>query len=361
MLTSMMLDEWKDIMRKAVMPRRKTIQDVAREAGVSVATVDRVLTGRTKVREETARKVAEAARRIGYHAQGLIAQRLLPDVPKVRLGFVLHKERQEFYQNFAKEIKAAVDARTDVEARVVLKFSPSQSPEAFCESIDALADRVDAVASSAINHHTLSQLALNLKDRGIPIFALLNDFAQGIRESYLGLNNIRVGRIAAWMISVAVHQPGKIAVFVGGNRWHGHELRETGFRTFFREHAPAFRVLDTLVNLETRELTKEATLDLLRRHPDLKGIYVAGGGMEGAISALRESRPPGKVVLVVNEITSESRAALSERYVTMAIATPLDILCRDLVSLMIDVVLHGGSTVPGQHFLEPQIFLPESI
>jgi LacI family transcriptional regulator len=48
------------------MANRPTIQDVAREAGLSTATVDRVLNGREKVREDTARKVYEAARLVGY-------------------------------------------------------------------------------------------------------------------------------------------------------------------------------------------------------------------------------------------------------------------------------------------------------
>ena len=45
--------------------RRPTIADLAQAAGVSVATVDRVLNGRLPVRSETARKVSEAAERIG--------------------------------------------------------------------------------------------------------------------------------------------------------------------------------------------------------------------------------------------------------------------------------------------------------
>ena len=57
-----------------------------------------------------------------------------------------------------------------------------------------------------------------------------NDFAAGVRKSYLGLNNLKVGRIAASMIGLAAHKPGKVAVFVGGYRWHGHELREAGRR-----------------------------------------------------------------------------------------------------------------------------------
>ena len=62
------------------MTGRMTIADVAREAGVSTATVDRVLNGREKVREATAREVFEAAHRIGYHAAGLIGQRIKTEV-----------------------------------------------------------------------------------------------------------------------------------------------------------------------------------------------------------------------------------------------------------------------------------------
>ena len=119
-------------------------------------------------------------------------------------------------------------------------------------------------------------------------------------------------------------------------------------------------MLDTVVNLETRQVTYGATLKLLNRQPDLRGIYVAGGGMEGAIAALREVRPAGKVALVVNELTSESRKALIDRYVTMVIATPLQELCCDLVEMMVDAVAGKPNTTPSQHFLTPQLYVPES-
>ena len=70
------------------MTKRPTIADVARAAQVSPATVDRVLSGRMKVREETARKVHEAAETVGYHAAGAIRQRLLSDRPELKLGVV---------------------------------------------------------------------------------------------------------------------------------------------------------------------------------------------------------------------------------------------------------------------------------
>ena len=343
------------------MAKRPTIHDVAQEAGVSVATVDRVLNAREKVREDTARRVYDAARLVGYHAAPLIGQRLSPDLPRLRLGVVLHKERQAFYQSFKTELDRAVRQAAGVRATVQVEFAASQSPADFTSLMEKMAGKVDAIAATAVAHPDVTETVQRLNARGLPVFALLNDFAQGVRQNYLGMNNMKIGRIAAQMIAQITHRPGKIAVFVGGYRWHGHELGETGFRSYFREYAPQFKVLDTLVNLETRQLTYEATLDLLGRNPDLRGIYCAGGGMEGAIAALGECRAPGEVALVVNELTPASRAALISRHVAMVIGTPLPRLCDDLVKLATQTVQDGFGTVQGQHFLPPDLYLSESV
>ena len=157
-------------------------------------------------------------------------------------------------------------ARTDVRGTAEFRFSPSQAAEDFVAHMTALAGRTDVLASSAINHPNIDRAVTELAEAGKPVFALLNDFGQGMRENYFGLNNMRVGRIAGWMAATAARGPGKMAVFVGGSRWHGHQLRETGFRSYIRDSTSDFVMLDTLVNLETRKVTYEATLELLDRH-----------------------------------------------------------------------------------------------
>lgn len=343
------------------MARRPTIQDIAEAAQVSVATVDRVLNGRLKVREETARKVSEAAHRVGYHATNLIEQRLRADLPEVRMGFVLQKEKQAFYQTLATEIDEAVRSIPGIRGRAIIEFATSQSPSEVARLMLSFQGRADVVAATAVNHNQITEAVISLKETGVPAFAMFNDFAQGERLNYIGLNNMRVGRIAAWMLATSAKKSGKIALFVGGHRWHGHELRETGFRSFFREVEPQFQVLDTLVNLETRQLTYEATLELLSRHSDVVGLYLAGGGMEGAIQAMREVRQPGQVRMVVNELTPESRSALSDGYLTMVISTPLRQMCTEVISLMKAAALEPGSILPSQQFLEPVIYVPESV
>ena len=343
---------------------RMTIADVAQEAGVSIATVDRVLNGRVKVREETARRVQEAAQRIGYHGANAIRARIMADLPEFHFALILQKERHAFYQEFARLFEERVRAVTSHRLRVTIKFAHSTLPSEAGQLIASMAGKVHAVAATGLDHHEVTKAVSDLRARGIPTFSLLSDFAQGVRENYIGVNNLRSGRAVGWLMSKIARAPGKIAVFIGGHRFHGHELRETGFRSYMREYAPEFELMDPQVNLETRQVTYERTHQLLEEHPDIVGIYCAGGGMEGAIAALREQRASGKgrdVVLVVHELTPASRAGLEDGTVSIVMGTPLAQLCEELVTLMIHAAENGMAETPGQKFLPFQVWTPESL
>jgi LacI family transcriptional regulator len=342
------------------MARRPGMAELAEAAGVSVATVDRALNGRERVSTATLALIAQTARRLNHPA----AARLSGDMTEaraVRFGVLLHKSGQEFYQNLARELRMAATSTPGVSVTLDLDFAASQAPGEVAGLLRKMAGRCDVIAATAVNHPEITAAVEDLKARGVPVFSLLSDFAQGARAGYVGLNNLKVGRVAAWTIGVAAKGPGKVALFVGGARWHGHDLREAGFRAYLREERPDLEVMETIVNLETRQLTHDATLAVLNRHPDLRGIYVAGGGMEGAIAALRQTRAPGDVALVVNELTAESRAALASRWVTMVDATPISDLCRTVMALMANAGEGGAAIAGAQHFLPMQLHVTESI
>lgn len=343
------------------MARRPGMAALAAAAGVSVATVDRLLNGREQVAVSTRAAVLEAALRIGHPAAARLTAGGGAAIPTVRFGVLLHKQGQEFYQNMAREFRSAVALLPAVKGHLELEFSASQAPSEVAALLRGMAGRCDAIAATAVNHPEITAVVEELKERGVPVFALLSDYAQGVRAGYVGLNNLKVGRTAAWMLSLSVKGAGKVALFVGGSRWHGHDLRETGFRAYLREERPDLEVLETIVNLETRQLTYETTLGLLTRHPDLRGIYVAGGGMEGAIAALQQLRKPGEVALVVNELTADSRAGLAQGWVTLVDATPLPDLCREVLGLMVRAVRDGGTGGAGQVFLPIQLHVAESL
>lgn len=138
------------------------------------------------------------------------------------MGFVLHKGKRAFYQAFAEEIKRAVNETPSIRGTVRIAFSASQTPAEFAGIMDEMRSNVDALAATAVAHHQVTESVAELRASGVPCFSLLNDFAQGVRQGYIGLNNVKIGRIAASMIATAIHRPGKLAVFVGGYRRHGH-------------------------------------------------------------------------------------------------------------------------------------------
>ncbi|UJW85832.1 LacI family DNA-binding transcriptional regulator [Devosia sp. SL43] len=343
------------------MARRPTVADIARVSGLSVATIDRVLNARLPVKSETAERVFAAAEQIGYHGTGLIRRRLEQNLPHYRFGFLLQRPDQLFYQDFARALEYAATTQVQFRVQPSIAFLPSQIPSEVADRLREMARRTDAIAMVAVDHPAVTAAVAEVQAMGKPVFSLLSDFAAGVRHGYIGTNNRKVGRTAGWLIAKAAPGPGKVAVFVGSHRFHGHEMREIGFRSYLRESAPELSIIDTQVSLEDGALAHEATLDLLRRHPDLVAIYVAGGGTEGVIRALRDESIAGRVALVCNELNPVTHAALADNIATAVIGTPLDTLSPQLMSLMASGISAPSADSSGQTFLPFDIYVSENI
>jgi LacI family transcriptional regulator len=83
--------------------------------------------------------------------------------------------------------------------------------------------------------------------------------------------------------------------------------------------------------------------------------------MEGVIAALREREDRRGLVAVCNELTPDSRLALSEGILSMAIATPLQALSTELIRVMALACMPKIQDLPGQSFLPFNLHLPENI
>ncbi len=132
------------------------------------------------------------------------------------------------------------------------------------------------------------------------------------------------------------------------------------FRSYCREHAPAFELLDSRISFENAGVAYEATTDLLRRAPDLVGLYVAGGGMEGVIAALRERETTGHAITVCNELIPETRDALIDGIVDLVIATPMRALADRTVASMIEAMTREVEEAQRQ-ILPFEIYISENI
>jgi LacI family transcriptional regulator len=340
---------------------RATIADVAREAGVSVATVDRVVNARLPVREDTTRRVLEAAQKLGFHAAGLIRARLREQLPEYAVGLLLQRPDDPFYRDLAERLERSISTNRMFRGLPRTDYWTADDPVDIAARLRRLGRRCQAVALVSPDHAAVAEAIAELTARGVPVFAMLSDCASAARTCYLGIDSRKAGRTAGWLIHQCAGKPGKVAVIVGSRRFHGHELREIGFRSYFRERAPQFLVLDAVVNSESDAATEEAVVQLAEAHPSLVGIYLAGGGIAGGVAGLRRIPPERRLAMVSPSLPPEARAGLADRVLSAAICEPIDRLCEQLVELVVQALDDRAARLPNQIVLPMDLYTPESL
>ncbi|HYH70129.1 MAG TPA: LacI family DNA-binding transcriptional regulator, partial [Methyloceanibacter sp.] len=207
--------------------RAPRIEDVARLAGVSAATVDRVLNGRLGVRAITVQRVLKAAGELGYVTDGVLPPSALKPL---RLVFLLPAGSNRFIALLGRLIANAQDQFGSVNMRAHVEYIESFKPELLAQQLRVLGRDADGIAFMALEHPTVREAVDWLAARGVPAVTLISDIAHTQRVSYVGLDNRSAGRTAAYLISRFVaRRPAKIAMIAGSLSYRAHEEREMGF------------------------------------------------------------------------------------------------------------------------------------
>jgi len=303
---------------------RPKIKDLADAAGVSISTANRVLAGAEGVREHTVALVHEAAERIGFYALGTIKAQIKARRTKYRFGFLLLQASRTFYKSLALAIETTANHFGDADIECEISFADDLSPQFVSAKLLELGQSCQAVAVVAAVHPMIAQAVETLKQKGVPVFALISQLSTTGSFNYVGLDNWKVGRTAAWAISNISKAPGKVGILVGNHRFRCQEMNESGFRSYFREFAPEFTLLEPLSTFETSAVAEEMTEKLLAEHPDLTGLFVAGGGISGAINALRSTGKSGQLTALGFQLMDNTRSGLLDGTLTMVISHPLE-------------------------------------
>jgi LacI family transcriptional regulator len=281
---------------------RPTIRDLALAANVSVSTVNRVLSRAQTVKDGTIQRVKEAVERIGYYGLGTIRSQIVSRRPKLRFGFLLHQPNRTFYKMIGAALKATASAVEDYDIDAEVLFAEDLSPQFIAGKLLELGQSCNAVGVVSAVHPLVTQA---------------------------------VGRTSAWAFHHFCKSPGKIGILVGNHRYRCQEMNESGFRSYFREFAPDFRLLEPISTFETNAVPEEMTEKLIKDNPALIGFYISGGGITGAMRALRASGRAGKLIAVGYELMDTTRAGLLDGTLTMVIAHPLQKLAQETISGMI--------------------------
>lgn len=343
--------------------RRPTIADVASAAQVSIATVNRVLSGGHTVRSATARQVVEAAEGLGFYAARAIRNRLDVKTPYRTFGFLMQQPNRSLYQMIGEELKAATAAAKNVRAEAIIEHRDDLSPQATAAQLLKLGREVDAVAVVAADHPRVTEAIEQLRRDGVPVVAMISDLTAPSRAGYVGLDNFKLGSTAGWAMANICKKPGKVAIFVGNHRYLCQDISEIRFRSYFRDRAPEFQLLDAITTFEDSNYAYQSTLDLLHRTSDLVGIFIAGGGKSGVLRALREdsSIVATNLTVIVTDLTPEARSGLIDGVVQLVLSHSIKALAEATVELMVEVTSENQPPEASQRILPFEIYTPTNI
>jgi LacI family transcriptional regulator, galactose operon repressor len=291
---------------------RSTLVDVAREAGVSTATVDRVLNNRGSARSRTRDLVLEAAARLGYIAQGerggIGAPAPAEDI--VRLHFALPDGNNSFIAAVHHQIEAQAKSRPDLDVHV--EIIEGFNPDTLARTLSSLRGRAQGVGVIAIDHPTVREALRSLAAESVEVVTIASDVHHVPRAAYIGIDNRAAGRLIGYLLNRFLgKQPvGKVALFAGSLSYRGHEEREMGFRHVLEEMSPSLQIVELREMRDDWRRAYAEAAALLDRHPDLAAIYNVGAGNTGIAQALKERGREHSVIFLGHEATDDTRELL---------------------------------------------------
>ncbi len=284
--------------------RRPKVSVVAAMAGVSTATVDRVINARGGVHPATAAKVEQALQTIACRPGGVPASAR----SERTFDIFLPRETARAMKVLEQEINNA-GAQYNVSVRA--SFVERYNPDAIASHIaNALREGTDGIALQAMDHPLVREELTRLKANDIPVVTLCTDLPGSSRTSYVGLDNRAAGRASGWLLGRLCWEPGKVIVIWGGALYRSHEERESGFRAVLRSEFPELEIVEDIDGNDDDEVSFSRFSAALKRHPDLRGVYSLGGGQRGIAEAVEGAGLADRIVVIGHNCNAETRPFL---------------------------------------------------
>ncbi len=338
---------------------RITIQDVAREAGVSVATVDRVLNRRPGVRPATVQRVEAATNKLAYQPDRLAAR--LARARDYRFCFVLPTGTNTFMQTLQNEVEATAARLTVERVRISVRLVDVFDGQALAEELEQLSDDFDGVAVVALDHPAVREAINGLVEAGVKVVTLVSDAPGARRAHYVGIDNTAAGRTAAMLLGRFVGQrSGKVGLIAGSLALRDHVERQFGFEQIMAREFPHLEVLPVREGRDDYEKVEAVTRALLAETPDMVGIYNVGAGNRGIVSALESAGRADDIVFVAHDLTPFTRKQLVRGRIDAVINQDPGHEARSAARVLLSAC-EGSDFVADQERIRIDVFLRDNI
>jgi LacI family transcriptional regulator len=207
-----------------------TIRDIAKLAGVSRGTVDRVLHNRGRVDPEVEQRIKAIVRECNYQPSRA-AQQLSMRKQKLRIGFVCRIDQNGFWSIVIRSADKAEQELAEYGITIEKRYFDYCQPETQLEMINELvALDISALVIVPLDDPLIRQRLQELSDQGIVVILLQSEISGFSPFCYIGSDYYIGGRTAAGLLhNFTAGRPAKILLLNGSKYLSSHRLRRSGF------------------------------------------------------------------------------------------------------------------------------------
>lgn len=317
------------------MAEKPTVFDVARIAGVSRGTVDRVVNRRGKVSPEALERVGKAIELLGYErnegASNLARKKVLHIATLTPQPMEADYWRQ-IDNGFRQGEEAVRRFHNIILSRHYYDQTSLQSFEKAAEEI--IAEEPQGVILTSIFKYATRNLSAELHSRKIP-YAFIDTLDEGLPYvMHYGVNPGKSGVLGAYLLCLAAQKPQSVAIVCirrdNIQTEDPNECRKRAFVRYICEHFPECKLYQIFLNADSEDNATASMEEFAADHPEVHNFGVVSSRTYLLRKYLSAHPDPERVVVGFDDLDGNIEA-LREGLVTFLVTRHIPHQSRDIL------------------------------